>query len=281
MRRWRFALTSRWMGYLAVTVAFAIACVLLGMWQWSRNEEKQAEVDRVARNYDAAPAALADLLPGLRDWRLADEWRPVELRGRYLPEKQLLVRNRPHDDDSGYEVLTPLLLDDGRVFVVDRGWLPSSNTNAERPDSVPPPPRGEVDVVARLQASEPAVPGRSAPRGQLVSIHLPDVARTIGRPTYTGAYGLVASEDPSPAVLPTRSTKPVPDLGPHLSYMIQWFLFGIMGFFGLAWAIRNEYRIRNSDDPEVRAQAEERARRRAARRTDAQEEDELLDARGL
>ncbi len=37
---------------------------------------------------------------------------------------QFLLDNMTHAGRAGYEVLTPLLLDDGRVLLVNRGWLP-------------------------------------------------------------------------------------------------------------------------------------------------------------
>ena len=72
--------------------------------------------------------------------------------------------------------------------------------------------------------------------------------------------------------------KPVLDEGLHISYAIQWVLFGVMAFFGLGCAIRQEYRMRNADDPEERERADERARRKAERpRTDNEIEDEILE----
>ncbi|MDQ1548495.1 MAG: hypothetical protein QOD27_153, partial [Microbacteriaceae bacterium] len=87
-------------------------------------------------------------------------------------------------------------------------------------------------------------------------------------------------EDPAVATRPTAVAKPVPDEGPHLSYAFQWVAFAVMGFFGLGWAIRQEYRIRNSDDPEERKRAAARRVKAAAKpRSDAEVEDEILDAR--
>jgi len=262
----------RWGGYLALVVVFAVACGLLSWWQWSRRAEAVAEIERVAANYDASPVPVDEVLGGLDDWRIDDEWRPVELHGSYLVEEQLLVRNRPYNGASGFEVLVPLLLDDGRVFVVNRGWVPVGAT-IDGPDSVPAPPGGAVTVVARLQAGEPELPGRSAPEGQLATIHLPSVAALLGYPVYTGAYGLLASEDPAPAEQrPAAALKPLADEGPHLSYALQWIAFGILAFVGLIWAYRREKRI--AALPE-----EERAAARAPRRrhADSDYEDAVLD----
>ncbi|MBX3196018.1 MAG: SURF1 family protein [Microbacteriaceae bacterium] len=262
----------RWGGYLALVVVFATACGLLSWWQWARRAEAVAEIERVTANYDAPPAELGDLLGGLDAWDVDDEWRPVVLTGEYLSDEQLLVRNRPYSGASGFEVLVPLLLENGRVFVVNRGWVPVGSS-IDAPDAVPAAPSGEVTIVARLQAGEPELPGRSAPEGQLATIHLPSVAELLDEPVYTGAYGILASEDPAPAERPAPAAKPVPDEGPHLSYALQWIAFGILAFIGLFWAIRRERRIAALPESERAA-----ARAPKRRHEDADYEDAVLDA---
>ncbi len=274
---WGFAFSRRWLGYLALVVVFAVACASLAFWQLARREEARQEIERVEANWDSSPVPIGEALPSLDSFDADDKWLPVEMTGTYLTDDQILVRGRPYNGSAGFEVLVPLLLEDGRVFIVDRGWLPAGNQQDE-PDSVPEPPAGEVTVVARLKAGEPTVAGRSAPEGQIATIHLPDIAERLGTDTYTGAYGLLASEDPAPDVRPQAATRPVADEGPHLSYAFQWFVFGIMAFVALGWAIRQEFRARNEDDPAEQERAERR-RLKAARKglSDAEEEDALLD----
>jgi cytochrome oxidase assembly protein ShyY1 len=266
----------RWGAYLALTIVFAVVCGLLSWWQWGRRSDAVAEIDRVAANYDQTPVPVDELLPALDAWDDDLEWRPVALHGTYLVNEQLLARNRPRDGAPGFEVLTPLLLDDGTVFVVNRGWLPTGSAQ-DAPDVVPAPPDGEVDVVARLKPGEPTLLGRTAPEGQLATIHLDSVADLVDEPTYTGAYGLVASEDPAVADMPATAVKPIADEGPHLSYALQWIAFGILAFAGLFWAFRRERRFAALP---VEEQAAARASDRAARRRsdDTDEEDALLDA---
>lgn len=273
---WRFAFSRRWLGYLAFVIVFAIACVLLSMWQFARREEARAEVVRVEQNWDAAPVPLTELMPDPSTFDAADKYRPVVLTGTYLEDEQLLVRGRPRSGQVGFEVLVPLLLSDGAVFIVDRGWVPGGD-GQDAPDRVPSPPAGEVTVTVRLKAGEPVIPGRTAPDGQVATINLPQIAEQLGLSTVEGAYGLLDSEDPSSASLPAPAIRPEPDEGPHLSYALQWIAFGVMGFVGLAWAVRHEYRLRNEDDPAVRARAARRAARAKERPSDADVEDALLD----
>lgn len=256
----------RWGGYVALTLVFATACGLLSWWQWARRAEALARIDRIEANYDADAVALDSLLPTLDAAPVDAEWHPVALRGEYLADAQLLVRNRPRSSQPGYEVLTPLRLADGSVFVVDRGWI-AAGEDLEAPSSVPAPPAGEVTVIARLRPGEPEIAGRSAPAGQLATVRLPEVAGRVGEPTYTGMYGLLVSEDPAPAgATPLPPFRPSLDEGSHLSYALQWIAFGLLAVVGLGWAVRRERRLAAGVRP---------VRRREA---DAELEDAILDA---
>jgi cytochrome oxidase assembly protein ShyY1 len=274
----RFALTRRWLGYLGLAIVFAIACAGLSKWQVDRTNEARAANELVSRNFNAKPVPLQDLLPTRTSYKADDDWKQVSLSGRYLLRDELLVRNRPFDGQPGFEVLVPLQLEDGSVFIVDRGYVPTGNTH-DRPDSIPQPAASRVSVVVRLQQSEQLI-GPSGISGEVESIHLPTVAKLVAKPTFTKAYGLLVSESPAAATAPIPQTAPVLNEGLHISYAIQWVLFGIMAFVALGYVIRTEYRIRNADDPEERERADERERRRLAKpRTDSEVEDELVQAR--
>jgi len=277
VNRWRFALSRRWFGYLALAVVFAAVCVALSQWQIARLNETRTANELVDRNYHSTPIALDSALPSLTSYSARQQWKQVTLTGTYLTDEQVLVRNRPLNGQPGFEVLDPLLLADGRVFVVDRGYVPIGNTQ-DRPDSIPSPRSDTVTVVVRLRAGEPTLSGRSDTQGELATIHLPDVAKLVGKPTYTGAYGLMVSESPAAATRPTAMQKPELDEGLHISYAIQWVIFGIMAFFGLWYAIRQEYRMRNVDDPEEHQRARVRERKkRTGPRSDSEIEDEILE----
>ncbi|GAA5030282.1 hypothetical protein GCM10025738_10350 [Microbacterium fluvii] len=269
----------RWTAYVAVAIVFAIACAFLSNWQFTRNAERANELALVEANYDAEPVALADVLPEGSQLAATDKWQPVVLTGTYLSDQQLLVRNRAHGGTAAYEVLVPLQLDDGRVIVVDRGWLAPGSAQPE-PDEIPAAPEGDVTVVARLMPGE-ALPssGRSAPEGQVPTINLALIAETLPAAQADrlelSAYALMASEDPAPATSPQQIDAPDADPGPHLSYAIQWILFAIMGFVFIGYIIRTEKRAR-LEDAEEREEREHRARLRKDR--DAAEEDALLDA---
>jgi cytochrome oxidase assembly protein ShyY1 len=202
----------------------------------------------------------------------------VTLTGEYLAGDQILVRNRPHGGTAAFEVLVPFRLEDGRVLVVNRGWVPPGVDQPE-PDAIPAPPAGEATVVVRVRPGEPLPgSGRTAPDGQVPTIHLPTIADAVGPDAAdleTGAYGVLVSEDPPAATMPQPLESPSEDPGPHLSYAIQWILFAIMGFIFIGYVIRTELRHRREDAEDRESDA---APARPRRDRDADEEDALLDS---
>ncbi|WP_298802802.1 SURF1 family protein [uncultured Pseudokineococcus sp.] len=307
----RFLLTPRWLAGLALAVAFALVCVSLGLWQWDRRTARHAANMLITENYGQPAVDPASLLPPSGELLpTADEWRPVEATGRYLPEGTVLLRQRPLDGTNGFHVLVPLLLDgstttaegttgDGpaRALLVDRGFLPSGD-DAGAVD-VPPPPAGEVTTVVHLRPAEE--PYGQAPAGQTRTI---DTAGLAGRaPTsgaldaagaqlVGGAYGVLAEEVPAASTAPQLLPAPPVDEGPHLSYAFQWWVFAAGGFVGYGVVARRHAADLRAEaagpgavtgdgpDPDERPGPRDGAdparRRRAPRRPSAEEEEDAL-----
>ncbi len=264
----------RWGVYVLVAIGFAVACAFLSNWQFDRNESRAEQIALVERNYDADPVPLSSLIGPDGALAPGDEWHPVTLVGEYLADEQLLVRNRPHGGTSAFEVLVPFRDADGRVFIVDRGWI--SPGEGDVPEHIPTPPAGEVEVTVRLRPGE-QVPasGRGAPEGQVPTINLPSIATIIGSEVITGAYGQLVAEDPAGTGSLGSFGSPTDDPGPHLSYAIQWILFALMGFIFIGYIIRTEI-VKHREEVEGIPAA---PRKKRTRDRDADVEDELLDAR--
>ena len=276
MREWSFLRSPRWVGYLALVVLFAVVCCALGTWQLNRRAEARAEVARIDANYDAEAVPVTEALPELDAFDIDQRWQVVAVAGEYLVDEEVVVRNRPFGGSSGFEVITPFRLDDGRVFMVDRGWIAQASNG--RPSEFEPPPSGRVTVEARLKAGEGRIAGRTSTGNELATIDLDELAGRVGEPSFTGAYGVLVQSGADVDEPPLAAPRPVRDEGPHLSYALQWFVFALLGFVGLGWAANQERHALAEASAAPDAPKSPRAPRRPPReRRDADVEDEILD----
>lgn len=228
-----------------MVVLFAIATTLLSWWQFSRREERVERIDQVIANYDKTPVAFESLPWELNANGLTDsEWTPVTVTGSYLPEEAVIVRNRPLAGQAGFLQLVPLVLDSGQILMIERGWI-QAGSDITAPSSNPLPNAGRHELVVRLRAPEPNL-GRASVEGQLASINPAELSQTLAPygTVISDRYGRLVSESPGYPEAPFAMPMPSLNEGNHLSYALQWILFGLMAFAALFWAYRNDRRIR-------------------------------------
>jgi cytochrome oxidase assembly protein ShyY1 len=238
----RVVLSRRWLTGLALAALFAVACVLLGRWQWHRHEDTAAIADRINSHYyaRAVPLDVAMPAPGV-SLPATEEWTTVTATGRYAASHLMLVRNRPNNGVFGYEVLVPLELAGGQSLLVDRGWIPNGTTAAE-PSTVPVTPTGVITVTGWLRVGEPSL-GRAMTNGELASINLAAARAQSGTSLY-GAYLIRHTEAGPPGEhisTPQALEMPSTDLGTHLAYALQWWLAVPVGFVLVLAGARREH----------------------------------------
>ncbi len=216
----RRALRSPWIPLLAAVVAIAVF-VSAGNWQGRRMEEKE----RLRAQYEAAvreapvplpsPGAGADWVP----WR----YRPVRLEGEYDTAREIYIDNRVHAGRAGYHVVTPLRLGDGRVVLVNRGWVPQGPTRAELPRASAPAGRVVVDGRINLPSAGYLEFDRQPPAGRLW--------QNLDPVRFAAATGIAVP----PIVVEEMARAgdagalvrawPAPDFGvdKHRGYRMQWY----------------------------------------------------------
>lgn len=263
----RLLRTPRWIGWLAFLTIYVVVCCALGMWQWDRRDQAQTAIARLDANWSASSSPLQEALPDPEGFDQDQQWQRVELEGQYLRDDAVMIRGRMVAGQVGFQQLVPFMTTAGSVFYVDRGWVPVSAGSNELPAAYPEIPASDVSVLVRLREDEGQLRDQDAPQGQVYSADLERFAEQHDRTVYTGAYGLLESED---SVVPTDITvqeRPLLDEGPHLSYALQWGVFALIGVGGFIYALRQES-LHDSDEP----------RPKRKKRRDEEEEDALLDA---
>ena len=210
---------------LAAVAAIAI-CVMAGNWQQRRMHAKET----LRAQYDiasaVAPVALASL-PAAADWASL-KYRAVIATGEYLASRQILIDNKVAAGRAGFHVVTPLALRDGRIVLVDRGWIAQKASRSTLPEA--PPPAGEVAVHGRI-----AIPAASYLELKPDSVKGP-VWQNLDPGRFAAASGLavlpIVVEATAPPVPDDGLVRawPAPDFGvdTHRIYMVQWYAFALL-----------------------------------------------------
>lgn len=107
---------SWWMTLL--TLAGVLLFVQLGRWQLHRAAEKRV----LQAAFDGGALQTSDL--GARALADVPRYQQVRFAGHYEPAHQFLLDNMTDGGRIGYQVLSPFRLDDHRLLLVNRGWLP-------------------------------------------------------------------------------------------------------------------------------------------------------------
>jgi len=234
---YRFLLRPRWIGFTLLMALLVVVMVNLAFWQLRRLDERRDRNHTMTVRSEEQVKSLDEVLAEHPDPADA-QWRPAQAVGVYEPEGQVLIRDRSLDGVAGFNVVTPLRLDDGRFLTVERGFIP-----AIQEDTPPAPPAGRVLVDGRLRASQVKRHSweKADPKdGVLTKLNRVDVERfdqQVDGDAVPMFIELTASDPPDPGVEPI----PLPprDDGPHLSYAGQWLLFSALTVVAWVLVVRN------------------------------------------
>jgi len=127
--------------------ALASLFMAAGFWQMARahyKERIQSEVHAAAA--DAPLHASRETLDANHA-----HLRRLEARGTWLPERTVLLDNKVQNGVVGYEVVTPLRLDEGDLYLlVNRGWIRAPQLRSELPTIETPGGPVSVEGIARV-----------------------------------------------------------------------------------------------------------------------------------
>lgn len=256
-RGWRSFLTPGWVLTAILAVAFAYtAFTVLAPWQLGKNSDTQRFNHRLEASLEHDPVAASTVLrPDGVSAGEDKEWTRVELQGKFLPDDEVLLRNRPVSSSPAFQVLTPFRTDDGLTVLVNRGWIaPVGGAGVPEITAAPATPSTVTGYVRMSEAVPDTAPITDEGRRQVYGMNTAQISSVTGV-SLAGDY--VQLDDTSVAGRAGQGLTaiPLPDLdsGPYLSYGIQWIAFGVMVPLGLAYFVWAELRERRRQREEIAA----------------------------
>ncbi len=204
-----------------VSLPTLLVLVGLGSWQLQRLQWKNDLIASFELRAAAAPIAVPAADSGLDDV----EFHRLALVGTFQHDKEVFLTGRTYEGNAGFHIVTPFQLDDGRIILINRGWVSEDYRDpAKRAFSQI---TGPVTVAGILR--RPGVKGYFVPENEpdngfwftlvpsQINAHLGLGAQAIGQ-FYADA---VRTSDV--VTLPIAAKTKLNLRNAHLSYAMTWY----------------------------------------------------------
>ena len=209
-----------------VSLPALLVLVGLGSWQLQRLQWKNDLIASFESRAAAPPIAVPAADASLDDFGFDDvEFRRLALAGTFQHDKEVFLTGRTYEGNAGFHIVTPFQLDDGRIILINRGWVSEDYRDpAKRGFSQM---TGPVTVAGILR--RPGVKGYFVPENEpdngfwftlvpsQINAHLGLGAQAIGQ-FYADA---VRTSDV--VTLPIAAKTKLNLRNAHLSYAMTWY----------------------------------------------------------
>ena len=237
----RFRRPSLWLSVF--TSGALVALLALGVWQLQRLAWKES---LIAERQDRLTAPAVTLAEALAEPE-ALTFRKLALRGQWRASQDLRLVSRTHKGQVGFHLITPLVLDDGRAVLVDRGWL---SAGLDTPDGLAAAGvEGPAEIAGHLrqggwQGSLGFQPVNDPAANTWLWFDLPAMAEALELEAPVTVFYLQAAPLPGfdPAAGQPLATVPSVNLkNDHLGYAVTWFSLAVaLAVIFLLYHLRRE-----------------------------------------
>lgn len=223
-----------------VVIASSIALVILlalGTWQMERLQWKEALIASTEQRIHEPPLPLSEM-EKLYKQEGTVEYRPVTVSGTFMHqgERHFLAT---HDGAAGYNVYTPLMLEDGRFILVNRGFVPYEKKDpATRMEGQVDGPVSVTGLARDPLSAKPGffLPDNDAPKNIFYWKDWVAMGTSAGLPNLDAVvpFFIDADNKPNPGGLPIGGVTIIDFPNNHLQYAVTWYglalaLIGVVG----------------------------------------------------
>ena len=212
---------------ILLTVFLSALFAGLGRWQIDRMHQKEQILEQYQQRQGESPITkLPSAADDIAKWR----YRRVQLSGRLLEERQFLLDNRILDGRVGFNVLTPMILNDGRTVLLDRGWVALGARREDLPDIRLTTQNLSIVGTIYVPYGEPFALGGAT----VGEVGWPRIVQYLDFKALGDLLGnplvpMVVRLSPQQAEGYKRKWPIVPmSADKHLAYAVQWFALAVM-----------------------------------------------------
>ena len=205
----------------------------LGTWQVMRMHWKEALIDEFTMR-----ATAQAVTPPAADQAADMRYQRLNVSGVWMHHAEVQLTGRTFEGTAGYHVITPLRLDDGRILILNRGWVSQDYRRPEkRPSSLETGPVN-VQAILRLPFKKGYfVPENYPDQDDWFTLNVADIKNhhDLGENVITTYTADVMRPD-GPYVLPIGAAVEIDIPNDHWNYALTWYglALGLIGVY-VSW----------------------------------------------
>ncbi|MFD2058699.1 SURF1 family protein [Mesorhizobium calcicola] len=211
---------------LGLGLLLLLILLALGTWQVQRLHWKEGLLQTIDQRTHAAPRPLAEVEREFATTGDVD-YTPVIVSGTFLHQGERHFY-ATWDGEAGFNVYTPLALDDGRFVLINRGFVPYDLKDAAKRSQGQV--TGQVTVTGLARNPLPAKPSMMLPDNDLAKniFYWKDrdaMAASAGLPAGATLVPIFIDADktPNPGGLPVGGVTIIDLPNSHLQYAMTWY----------------------------------------------------------
>ncbi len=218
----KVSFTPQWR--MALLALFLIVLFMrLGFWQIQRAHEKTHMLNEhhVLSKQPPHPWSPSNKTP--------HQYEPLIIGGYFLPQV-FLLDNQHQQHQFGYDVISPLVLANGEVILVDRGWIGGDVTRQSFPSMSKPKGQVKIKGTVYYPSAKNWLLGESLEKKQthMAIIELVDIT-VISQFLHKSVYPFIIRLSPGESHGFVRNWSVVA-MHPqrHYAYALQWFVMALV-----------------------------------------------------
>jgi len=207
-----------WLSLCAVPAL--IVLLLLGSWQVHRLGWKTGLIAEYQERALAPAVSLPDAGISLDAFR----FQRLSLSGRFLHDKEIYLNGRTYEGNAGFHVITPFIEEDGRIILVNRGWVSEAyRLPSSRPFSVSQSVQSIEGIIRAPQKKGYFVPENEPERGFWFTLNPAEIASYQNLDNAINTFYVDQIRAGDVITLPIAAELKIEVSNAHLNYALTWY----------------------------------------------------------
>lgn len=220
---------------------FPAFCFGLGVWQVKRLYWKLDLIEKREKLLSLPPIPMDPKISSEEIYSEPYISRAIKAEGKFLHDKEMYVAPRTLDGKNGAHVITPFETSDGRVILINRGWVPHDKINPEYRKSGQIEGKVTIEGVLRKKAGKSSyfIHDNNPSKNEWFWIDIDEMASHSNSEPIL--LELMPNQKPQ-FEYPIGGITMAPLNNPHLNYALTWFSLSAI-LAGMSFVIIRRGRI--------------------------------------